>query len=64
MKNSHDSRPVSYPEIDIILYIKQYILSHFSHGYGSVDTTIVRTQNMLICHSLRCKEIDMSMADK
>ena len=28
----------------------------------SVDTTVVRTQNMQICHSLRCKKIDMSTA--
>ena len=30
----------------------------------SVETTVVRDQNMLICHSLRCKQIDMLMADR
>ena len=30
----------------------------------SVDTTIVRTGNMQICHSLRCRQIDMSTADQ
>ena len=30
----------------------------------SVDTTIVRTQNIQICHSLGCKQIDMSTADQ
>ena len=28
----------------------------------SVERTIVRDQNMQICHSLRCKQIDMSTA--
>lgn len=31
----------------------------FSRGYTSRITTIVRGQNMEICHSLRCKLIDM-----
>ena len=30
----------------------------------SVETTIDMGQNMQICHSLRCKQIDMSMADQ
>ena len=30
----------------------------------SIATTIVRGQNMQICYSLRCKQIDMSMADQ
>ena len=33
-------------------------------GTRSVETTIVRTQNMQICHPLRCKQIDMSTADQ
>ena len=30
----------------------------------SVETTIRMGQNMQMCHSLRCKQIDMSMADR
>jgi len=30
----------------------------------SVETTIRMGQNMLMCHSLRCKQIDMSTADR
>ena len=30
----------------------------------SVDTTIVRTRNIQICHSLSCKQIDMSKTDQ
>ena len=33
--------------------------SLFSRGYTKLETTIVRGQNMQICHSLRCKQIDM-----
>jgi len=29
----------------------------------SVETTISMGQNMQMCHSLRCKQIDMSTAD-
>ena len=29
----------------------------------SIDTTIVNSQNMQICHSLICEQIDMSTAD-
>ena len=30
----------------------------------SVETTVIRGQNMQICHSLRCKQVDMSTADQ
>jgi len=30
----------------------------------SVETTIRMGQNMQMCHSLRCKQIDMSTADQ
>jgi len=30
----------------------------------SVETTIVRTQNMQICDSLRCKQVDISTANQ
>ena len=30
----------------------------------SVETTVIRGQNMQICHSLRCKQVDMSTPDQ
>ena len=40
-------------------------LHFFSLGYMSLEVTFFRTQNMWICYSLRCKQIDiMSMADQ
>jgi len=39
-------------------------LHFFSLGYVSLEITFFRTQNMWICRSLRCKQIDMSMVDQ
>ena len=35
----------------------------FRRGYAKRETTISMGQNMQMCHSLRCKQIDMSTAN-
>ena len=51
-------------DVGVGLASQPFYASFLGVGTRSVETTFGMGQNMQMCHSLRCKQIDMSTADQ